>query len=105
MSIRKNDIGTYFRWTVYEGAPVDISAATTKQVKFIRPDLTQLTKALVFSTKSSDKGDGTDGRVEYVGIAGDLNQKGTYRWALYIVMPGWTGHGLEGTFTVDDVLF
>lgn len=104
-TIRKNDVGTAFRWTVYEGAPVDLAGATTKQVKFTRPDATQLTKTLVFSTKSSDKGDGTDGRVEYVSVAGDLNQKGTYKWALYFVMPGWTGNSIEGTFVVEDVLF
>ena len=105
MALHKGDIGTYFRWTVYENAPVDVSAATKKQVKFIRPDGTQMTKTLVFSTKSSDKGDGTDGRVEYVSITGDLNQIGTYRWALYFEMPGWSGNGLEGTFTVDNTLF
>ena len=84
---------------------MQLKKATKKQVKIIRPDATQLTKNLVFSTKSSDKGNGTDGRVEYVTITGDLNQKGTYQWALYFEMPGWTGNGLAGTFVVEDVLF
>lgn len=104
-TIRKGSTGTILRWTVYEGSAVDLSGATKKQVKFVRPDATQLTKNLVFSTKTSDKGDGTDGRVEYVAVVGDFNQKGTYSWALYFELPGWTGESIDGTFVVEDNLF
>lgn len=103
--IHKDDVGTFFRWTVFEDSPVDVSGATTKQVKFVRPDATQLTKSLAFSTKSGDKGDGSDGRVEYVGVSGDINQKGTYKWALHLEWSTWRGDSWYGTFTVEDVLF
>ena len=110
-TVHKNDVGTTFRWTVFEDSAVDVSAATVKQVKFVRPDSTQLTKTLSFSTKSGDKGDGSDGRVEYVSVANDINQKGTYKWALHLSFPAaiataaWTGDSWYGTFTVEDVLF
>ena len=104
-TIRKNDVGTVFRWTVFEDAAVDVSGATVRQVKFMRPDATQLTKTLAYSTKSGDTGNGTDGRVEYVGVSGDINQKGTYKWSLHLVWPTWNGDSWYGTFTVEDQLF
>ena len=104
-TIRKNDIGTVFRWTVFDDATVDVSGTLVKQVKLVRPDATQLTKTLVFSTKTGDKGDGTDGRVEYVGVSGDINQKGTYKWSLHLEWPTWRGDSWYGTFTVEDQIF
>ena len=84
---------------------MDVSGTTTRQVKLVRPDATQLTKILAFSTKSGDTGDGTDGRGEYVGVSGDINQKGTYKWSLHLVWPTWNGDSWYGTFTVEDQLF
>ena len=63
--LRKGDIGTTLRWTVSEDSvPVDVSLATVKQLKLLKPDGTHVTRSLVNSTKSTDKQDGTDGRVE-----------------------------------------
>ena len=105
-SMRKGDIGTVLRWTVSEnGQAVDVSPAITKQVKIIKPNGTQITKSLSNSTKDSDRKDGTDGRVEYVTVAGDIDQKGTYNWQLFIVVNNWTGNSQRGTFIVEDVLF
>ena len=105
-SLRKGDVGTVLRYTVSEdGGPVDVSAATVKQLKLTKPDGTQVTKTLVNSTKSTDKKDGTDGRVEYVTVAGDINLKGTYKWQLFFNLASWNGNSLQGTFVVEDTLF
>ncbi len=103
---RKGDIGTVFRWTASEGGTaVDVSNATIKQVKFIKPNGVQMIRSLVNSTKASDKKDGTDGRVEYVAVSGDLDQKGTYNWQLFFNLSSWQGNSQSGTFMVEDVLF
>lgn len=104
--LRKGDIGTILRWTASEqNVAVDVSAATVKQVKFMKPDGTKMTRSLVNSTKSSDRKDGTDGRVEYTIVSGDLDQKGTYKWQLFFNLASWNGSTQQGTFTVEDVLF
>lgn len=106
ISIRKGDVGTVLRWTISEnGNPVDVSAATVKQLKLVKPDGTQLTKPLANSTKSSDKKDGTDGRVEYITVVGDVSLKGTYKWQLFFNLASWNGNSWQGTFIVEDTLF
>ena len=104
--VRRGDIGTILRWTASEdGAAVDVSSATVKQVKFVKPDGVQVIRNLVNSTKSSDRKDGTDGRVEYVTVSGDLDQKGTYNWQLFFNLSTWNGNSQRGTFVVEDILF
>jgi hypothetical protein len=96
-----SDIGTILRWTIEDsGVAVDVSGATTKTVTLKRPDATTVTKTLVFSTKSGDTGTGSDGRVEYVIISGDLNQTGTWSFQINLVFASWTGKSDIGTFTV-----
>ena len=105
-TIRRGDVGTVFRWTVSEqNGAIDVSAATVKQVKFVKPSGEHIVVSLVNSTKSSDTKDGTDGRVEYVTVVGDLDQKGTYHWQLFFNLTSWSGNSQSGTFTVEDVLF
>ena len=80
-----NDIGTTFRVTVYDAtstggsAIANISAASTKQMIFSRPDGTTFTKTAVFTT------DGSDGDIEYVSVDGDLNIAGTWHLQAYVV--------------------
>lgn len=79
--VRENDIGTIFRATFYEGSTVvDISAATTKQLIFKKPDGTLLTKAGSFYT------DGTDGILQYTSIADDLTPTGIWKLQGYVVI-------------------
>lgn len=70
--IHKGDVGTLIRLIVtdHKGAVVDVSSATTKQILLQRPNGSVEAKAAVFST------DGSDGAVQYVTQAGDLDQVG-----------------------------
>jgi len=73
--IHLNDIGTVIRVTLYDGSSVvDVSNASTLQLLFKKPDNTLLTKTAVLT------GDGTDGQVQYITVAGDLNVMG--KWAV-----------------------
>lgn len=106
MDLFKNALGTKLRWTVKDRLEIlDVSLASTKQVKIVKPDLTQLTKTLVFSTDANDVGDGSDGRVEYVIESGVINLVGIYKWQLYLVLTPWTDHSEKGEFLVGDILF
>jgi len=99
-----NDIGTIFRVTVYDttstGASTvaDISAATTKQIIFERPDGTTLTKTAVFTT------DGSDGNIQYVSVDGDLNVTGTWHLQAYVVTPAGSWKTSVGHFRVYENL-
>lgn len=74
MAIFKNDVGTILTITVVDddGVAVDISGATSKQIVFLKPDETVVTKTAVFVS------DGSDGKIKYTTIAGDLDIVGLW---------------------------
>ena len=86
--IHVGDVGTMFIRTIKDetGTAVDISTATVKQILFKPPSGALLTKTAQFVT------DGTDGRVFYMTIAGDLSAPGPWRCEAYVEMPAWEGH-------------
>jgi len=93
--IRKGDIGTVFTITVMDGsAAVDISTATTKNIVFKKPDKTILPKAGSFVT------DGTDGKISYTTVSGDLSKAGEWCVQGAIVMPAGTWKTDIDHFTV-----
>ena len=73
--IHLNDIGTVFEVTVKDNSDnvVDISSASVMQIHFARPDKTTFTKTAVLST------DGSDGKMKYETVDGDLDQVGRWR--------------------------
>ena len=91
--IHKGDIGTQFTVTVQDGTTVvDISTASTKQLIFKKPGGTILTKSTSFVT------DGTDGKMQYVSVDGDLSDDGVWKMQ---------GKGIIGgnTFSTDITSF
>lgn len=94
--IHVEDIGTQFTLTILDedGAVVDISTATTKQITFYKSDKTILVVSGSFVT------DGTDGKMKYVTVAGDLSVAGTYRVQGYIVIGSAAWHSDIVTFQV-----
>jgi hypothetical protein len=72
--VHMNDVGVLFRQTMYESdAILDLSSATELEMRFKKPDGTVLTKTATLSD------DGTDGRLQYASIAGDLDQLGEWK--------------------------
>lgn len=93
--IHLGDIGTVFEITVMDGSVVvDISTATTTEFVFEKPSNATVTQTAVFVT------DGTDGELEYTTVADDLDEVGSWRLQVYIVMPSWTGRSDIGSFEV-----
>lgn len=82
--IRRNAYGFAFEGQVLDaaGAPVDISAATTKELRLQLPDGSAVHKTAAFTTT------GVDGKVRYVVQAGDLDLAG--RWSRQFVVSGPT---------------
>ena len=99
-----NDIGTIVRVTVYDttatgGSTIaNISAATTKQFTFKRPDGTTFTKVAVFTTDESD------GDIQYVSVDGDLDIAGTWHLQAYVVTPAGNWNTEVGHFRVYENL-
>lgn len=84
-AVQSGDIGTIFEITLTNaGAVLDISNATgvnDKYMLFKKPDSSTLQKDSVFVT------DGTDGKMNYTGVDGDLDQVGTWE------IQGWANLG------------
>lgn len=93
--IHFNDIGTTLKTVLKNGSSVvNISSATTKNIILGKPDGTSLTKSGVFTT------DGTDGELEYVTIANDLNQCGWWKIQSYVVISSGNWSSDIGNFEV-----
>lgn len=97
--ILKDTVGLVVTFTVKrDGIPLDISTASTKNLLFNPPSGSLLTKAGTFVT------DGTDGKLRYTTIAGDLDEAGVWEVAADIVMTGWDGQTSAERFMVHEVL-
>lgn len=80
--IHLNDIGTVFEATIMDGsAIVDVSSATTKELIFRKPSGAVITQTAVFTT------DGTDGKIQYITIASDLDEAGDWKLQGRIILP------------------
>lgn len=98
VDVRLNDIGTTFEVTLDDcGTVVPVNGATTQEILFKKPDGTVVTKTSVFTT------DGTDGKIEYVTISGDLDQLGLWQLMGHVILPSGDWHSAIGSFQVEDV--
>ncbi len=83
--VHLNDVGTEFLATIIQNvggteSPMDVSDALIKQMIIRKPDGTVLTKQAIFTPITSGAtGTGSDGKISYFTIAGDLDIPGTYR--------------------------
>jgi len=99
-----NDIGTIFRVTIYDttstgGSTVaDVSDTTMRTLYFGRPDGTTFSRSAVLTT------DGTDGKIEYTTVDGDLNTAGTWSIQAYVVSAAGSWNSTVGNFRVFENL-
>ena len=93
--IHVDDIGTLFTLTLRDGDdPVDISAATEKVIIFQKPNNSRVEKTATFFS------DGTDGKIKYTTISGDLTPAGLWRLQARVVVPAGTWHSDVYNFIV-----
>ena len=91
--IHVNDVGTLFTLTIKDGdSAVNISSATTKKIIIKKPSGTKLTYSTAFVS------DGTDGKMKYNAVSGDLDEAGTYKLQSYVIISA-------GTFYTDITSF
>ena len=96
--IHLNDTGTVFQLTIQkpDGTAYDLSSATTKEIVFVSPVGSFNTKAASFTTN------GTDGKIKYTTVSGDITVIGEWKLYVHIVTPTYdrrstmTGFKVEG---------
>lgn len=97
--IHVDNIGTIFRAEIrnQDNVIVDLSAATTLEMRFRKPDrATVLIKTAVVVT------DGSDGQIQYITIAGDLDVAGPWIRQARVVIPAGEFWTEKITFDVKD---
>lgn len=94
--VHVTDYGTVFEPTMLDenGVVVDISVATTKTIFFRKPSGAVLTKTAVLSNT------GTDGKMRYVAIVGDLDEVGVWGAQAFVILPGGAWHAQKFEFEV-----
>lgn len=93
--IRVGDVGTVFEFTVKEeGVVKDVSAASVKNIIFLRPDGSVLIRPLSFTTN------GADGKVRYMTVAGDLSEAGDWHAQGQLTLPGGSWKTTQTPFHV-----
>lgn len=94
--VRVGDIGTILEVTLTEdGAAVNISTATTIEIKLKPPEAATKTKTATFST------DGSDGKIRYITISGDIDEEGQWRIQGHVILPTGEWHSAIGKFVVE----
>ena len=78
--VHNGDVGTIFRLTIKDtaGAAIDVSTASVKYIYFQDPSGVKTQKTAAFYT------DGTDGKIQYTTIAGDIDKVGTWHVQGYV---------------------
>lgn len=93
------DEGTRFELTIEDsGVVVDVSAATIKTIKFLKPDGISVSKPADFVT------DGSDGKIEYVTVTDDIDIKGGWKCQGYVELPSGKWHTSQANFDVSQNL-
>jgi hypothetical protein len=98
--IHVGDTGTVFESTVkdQDNVVVPLGTATTLQMTLTPPAGAALTKTASLVT------DGSDGKVRYTTIAGDLSLAGVWSRQVYVVTPAGAWHGDVSMFSVEENL-
>ena len=78
--VHNGDIGTIFRLTIKDtaGTAIDVSTAVVKYINFQDPAGTKVQKTAAFYT------DGTDGKIQYTTVSGDIDTVGTWQVKGYV---------------------
>jgi hypothetical protein len=83
VGIKIGDIGTLIRITIKDqaGVVINLSNASEKVIKFRSPEQVTYEKTSAFTT------DGSDGKIEYELVAGDIIVAGEWRVQCTIALP------------------
>lgn len=91
MAFQVGDLATVRIDILEDGSGVDVTGASTLQIKFRKPSGTVVTK-----TATETAGDAS--MIEYTFTADELDESGWWEAQPYIDgLSGWTGHGTKTT--------
>ncbi len=94
--IHKNDIGTKFQVTVYDGSSIVDVSGGSKSIIFKKPSSTSVTQT------AADE-DASNGVISYTTVSGDLDEIGTWRIQAEITTAGGSVFRTDvSTFKVYD---
>jgi len=97
--IRLNDIGTVFELTIMDcDVIVDLAGYTSLVILFKKPDKTTVTRVGTLTT------DGSDGKMQYVSVAGDLDLLKSWQIQARVTLPTGTWSSDISKFTVKENL-
>lgn len=99
--IHVGDVGTIIRLTITEAdgtTAVDVSGATVKTFYFLKPTGTKINKTAVFDS------DGTDGKLKYTTLAGDIDTVGRWQVQAYVEIGAAKYYSSKETFSVHSNL-
>ena len=99
-TIQKSVIGFIFRATLIDtsGEPINISTATVKKIIFRNPSNAVEIVDAVFDS------DGSDGKLKYTTVAGDIDEPGQWDIQGYVVMSSLRNYSAIANFQVNDNL-
>ena len=98
--LRLNDVGVPIRFTMKEpsGTLFPIDGATTLTVYLKKPSGSLLTKTAALYT------DGTDAKLQYVLVTGDLDELGSWQAQAYVDKSGYKVRSKIVKFKVEPIL-
>lgn len=95
--VRKDDVAVQFVLTIQEDSvAVDVSGATTKEITIQKPSGTSTDYTASFFT------DGTEGKIYYTSVLGDLDESGLYKIQGKVILSGGTYRTNIKKFKVRD---
>jgi len=96
---RVGEVGVVFRATLkdQDGVLVDISAATTLELRFYGPQGQRRQVGAAFPAGE----DGSQARLEGVTIAGTINEAGIWRWQAHAAGPGFDWFSDDASFVAE----
>ena len=98
--IHENDIGTSFEVTLLDAndQPVDVTSQLSMQMSFFSPTTVRKDKVPTFVN------DGSDGKIKYVTVNGDLDVSGPWRLQVQVELVTGTWSSNIHRFTVHENL-
>lgn len=95
VEIHQYDIGTAIEIEIKDcSGVVNVSSATTKQIRFYKPNKERVVQDATFLT------DGVDGKIQYIFADGDLDTVGRWRYQAFLIIGGREYNSDIGEFKV-----
>lgn len=97
--MKVDEVGIIVTATLEEnGTALDISGSTTRQLIFVSPTHQKRVFPCTFTT------DGTEGKMQYTTLAGDLDVSGDWQIQAFVVLPGGSYYSQQVSVHVEDHL-